>query len=114
MDEQLLNTTSHLGGNDGRLNHKPQTPYTNPAAAKSCHMELTKDKAGNEECFDAEPDCKERCKPGVPVSWRTNQKKANSKNPEANVGQELILKQIKTKFELLLSLAQCSLILLVL
>ena len=75
-------------------NHKPQTPYTNPPAAKSCHMELTKDKAGNEECFDAEPDCKERCKPGVPVSWSTNQKKSHSKNPEANVDQELIQKLI--------------------
>ena len=46
----------------------PQTPYTKLPAAKSCHLELTKDKAGNEECFDAEPECNESCKPGEPVS----------------------------------------------
>ena len=46
----------------------PQTQYTK-APAKSCHLELTKDKAGNEECFEAQPECKESCKPGEPVSW---------------------------------------------
>ena len=46
----------------------PQTPYSKPPAAKLCHLELTKDKAGNEECFDAETECKESCKPGEPVS----------------------------------------------
>ena len=45
----------------------PQTLYSKPPP-KSCHMELTKDKAGNEECFDAEPECNESCKPGEPVS----------------------------------------------
>ena len=45
----------------------PQTPYTK-APVKSCHLELTKDKAGNEECFEAQPECKESCKPGEPVS----------------------------------------------
>ena len=49
----------------------PQTPYTKPPA-KSCHLELTKDKAGNEECFDAEPECNESCKPGEPVSIKAS------------------------------------------
>ena len=46
----------------------PQTPYAKLPAAKSCHLELTNDKAGDEECFDAEPECNESCKPGEPVS----------------------------------------------
>ena len=47
----------------------PQTPYSKkPTRGKECHLELTKDKAGNKDCFDAEPECKKTCQPGEPVS----------------------------------------------
>lgn len=40
-------------------------PYTK-LADKSCWLELTKEKG--DQCFSAEPECTNSCKPGEPVS----------------------------------------------
>ena len=39
-------------------------PYTN--RPKSCWLELTKEKG--DQCFPAEPECSQSCRPGEPVS----------------------------------------------